>query len=214
MKFVKLIAGVLASFLIAASASAAVIYQNGTLLGTADAKEIDPSALLSNSFTVSSLSRLTEATVGLWSFSDPTQLTWSIGRTPFASDLASGTSALSNVFVFTNQFRYNVYLSSFALDLTVGIGDYWLTLIDGSDSTGTAIFWDVNFGPSEARFRSATGEGGMDSEYFQISGDAAGDPDPDPDPGPAPVPEPASMALLAAGMIGFAASRRRARKAV
>lgn len=211
MKFLNLVAGVLASFVIAASGSAAVVYQNGTLNGAFSAESIGPDQAVSNSFSLSSASRLTSATIGLWTAPEtsPFVLTWSIGTSAFANNIGGGTTSLSNVFAFNNGF-FDIYLSSFGLDVTVGAGEYWLTLTDGLTNLGGRLFWDVNGGPSQAQFRNAQGTGMLnDSEYFMLEGVTATDPG----PGPNPVPEPASMMLLAVGMIGVAASRRRYHKA-
>lgn len=149
---------------------------------------------------------MTSATVGLWSLPGavPVSLGYSFGTTAFASDLAGGTATLSNSFLFHNG-RYDVFLSSFQVDLALGAGDYWFTLGDGRDSADGGLFWDINFGPSQAQFGNAGSNGSIDSEYFLLSDDATTAPD----PGTNPVPEPVSIALLAAGAIGFAASRRR-----
>ncbi|MDB5934235.1 MAG: hypothetical protein JWQ01_1579 [Massilia sp.] len=208
MKFLKLMAGVLASFAIAASGTAAVIYENGALNGTYDAESISPPQSVSNSFLISTAAHLTGATVGLWTApgTQPATLSFAFGTSAFASDLASGTTALSNVFAFNNG-GFDIYLSSFGVDLTLGAGEYWLTLGNGRNSAGGDLFWDINLGPSRAQFRVGNDSGDIDSEYFVLTGDNATDPGPGPNP--QPVPEPASMALLAAGVIGLTASRRR-----
>jgi hypothetical protein len=210
MKFLKLLAGVLASFAIAASGSAAEIYANGELNGTYGAQSISPPQSVSNSFLLSSAARVTGVTLGLWTGrgTQPATLSWSFGTSAFASDRATGAAALTNVIAFTNnEFEVDIYLSSFALDVTLGAGEYWLTLGNGINTSGGPLFWDINFGPSQAEFRNPTDSGVIDSEFFVLTGDDATDPGPGPNP--QPVPEPASMALLAAGVIGFAASRPR-----
>jgi hypothetical protein len=221
MKFFNILSGVLASFVIAASASAAVIYENGTLNGTYLGESISPPQAVSNSFVVSSPSQLTGVTLGLWSpvGTQPATLSYAFGTSPFVGDLASGTAALSNVFVFTNQLGFDIYLSSFAVDLTLGAGEYWLTLGEGRNTVGGLLFWDTNFdGLSQAQFRNDQAGGELEnSQYFLLTGVAANDPGPGgggPGPNPNPVPEPGSLMLLAAGMIGVAASRRRRSAAV
>jgi hypothetical protein len=206
MKYLKLLSGVLASFAFAASASAAVIYENGSLNGTFNADSISPPQMISDSFTTSSPAKLTGVTLGLWTQpgSQPATLNYSFGTVPFAMDIASGSATLSNVFAFNNG-SFDVYLSSFVVDVTLGAGDYWLTLGDGLDTLGGPIFWDINFGPSQSFYRQDFPPVPTDSHYFVLNGDVTTGPGPNPQP----VPEPASLLLLAAGMIGIAASRRR-----
>ncbi|MES2758349.1 MAG: PEP-CTERM sorting domain-containing protein [Pseudomonadota bacterium] len=209
MKLFKLIATVLASFVIASTGSAAEIYQNGSLNGTFNADSITPPQSVSDSFIVSSAARVTAATIGLWTAPGtlPATLSYSFGTSAFASDRGFGTTALTSVYAFTNNFGLDVYLSSFAVDATFAAGEYWLTLGNGFNDAGGSIFWDINFGPSQSQFSNSGGTGSIDSHYFLLTGDATTDPDPDPNP--QPVPEPASLMLLAAGIIGVAASRRR-----
>lgn len=207
MKFFKLIATVLASFAIAASGSAAVIYENGSLNGTFNADSITPPQSVSDSFVVSSAARVTSATVGLWTAPGtvPATLSYSFGTSAFGSDRGFGSAVLTNVFAFSNRFGLDVYLSSFAVDATFAAGEYWLTLGNGFNDAGGSIFWDINFGPSQSQFDNGGSSGFIDSHYFVLNGDGTTDPDPNPQP----VPEPASLMLLAAGIIGVAASRRR-----
>ncbi|WP_426173188.1 PEP-CTERM sorting domain-containing protein [Massilia sp. TWR1-2-2] len=210
MKFIKILCGVLASLVIAVSASAAIIYENGSLNGTYLAQSISPPQTVSNSFTISSATQVTGVTLGLWTLRGtlPATLDYSFGTSAFAADLPGGSTLLTNVFAFNNG-QFDVYLSSFAVNLTVGAGEYWLTLGNGRNNANAEIFWDTNFdGLSRAQYRNDVDAGPLEnSQYFQLTGGAATDPGPGPNP--QPVPEPGSLMLSAAGMIGVAASRRR-----
>ncbi len=217
MKYLKLLSGVLASFVIAVSASAAVVYQNGDLNGTFNADSISPPQMVTDSFALASAAKLTSVTLGLWTQpgTQPSTLSYSFGTMPFAMDIASGSASLSNTFAFTTVIRsesFDVYISSFDVNVTLGAGNFWLTLGDGLNNLGGPIFWDINFGPSDSFFRTDGAPQSTDSHYFVLNGDVTTDPGPGPGgpgPNPQPVPEPASLVLLAAGMIGIAASRRR-----
>jgi hypothetical protein len=209
MKFIKILCGVLSSLVIAVSASAAIIYENGSLNGTYVAPSISPPQSVSNSFTISSAAQVTGVTLGVWTPSGtlPATLSYSFGTSAFAADLASGSTVLTNVLASING-PFDVYLSSFAVNLTVGVGEYWLTLGSGRNNVNGEIFWDTNFdGLSRAEYRNDADAGPLEnSQYFLLNGVAATDPGPGPNP--LPVPEPGSLMLLAAGIIGVAAARR------
>jgi hypothetical protein len=209
MKFFRILCGLLASYVIAVSASAAIIYENGSLNGTYVAPSISPPQTVSNSFLISSAAQVTSVTLGIWTLQQtlPATLSYSFGRSAFATDLVSGSTVLNNVFAFNNG-RFDVYLSSFAVDLTVGAGEYWLTLGNGRNNANGEIFWDTNFdGLSRAQYRNDADSDLLEnSQYFLLTGVPATDPGPGPNP--QPVPEPGSLILLAVGVIGVAASRR------
>jgi hypothetical protein len=209
MKIVKLLAAALGSLVFACAASAAVVYENGALDGTFQAAQISPPQTLSDSFSLLNQTILTKATLGLWSPSNthPESLTWSIGASPFGSELGAGAATLSSAPV-AGYSQFDVYLATFDLNVTLAAGDYWLTLSDGASTGGAPLGWDINFGPSLAFYRNNGGSGDADSEYFKLEGSEVTG------PGPAPVPEPASLAIFAAGLICVAAVRRRVARAV
>src|ERR1700722_11740812 len=83
-----------ACLMIAGQAKAQLIYDDGAASGTINAWNISPDWSVSDSFTVSSPTTLASAQAGLWvgSGTTLTNLQWSIGTTPFASDISFGNA--------------------------------------------------------------------------------------------------------------------------
>lgn len=206
MKAYHALAVALSSLVLCSYANADVIYENGNFSGADQGATISSPQFISDSFTVSAKANLTTATVGLWTAegSSPVSLTWSISKSAFGTDIASGTATLSN----SQQIDYGdaeVFLSSFNLGTTLGAGTYYFTLGNATSTSGDSVGWDVNFGPSKAFYKNDTDPSTpTDSEYFKLEGNLVSDTG-----GGTPLPEPASLAIFGAGLLGVAAVRRR-----
>jgi hypothetical protein len=209
MKFVKILAAALGSLVVACSAFAGVVYENGAFDGTFQGAQISPSQIVSDSFSLANATTLTRVTVGLWapSNSTPVSLSWSIGSSVFGNEYGTGAALLSSTPVL-EYASFDVYLATFDLTVALPGGDFWLTLSDGVSAGGASLGWDINFASSLAYYRNIDDSGTTDSEYFKLEGTQVTG------PGPSPVPEPASLAIFAAGLVCAAVARRRVTRAV
>jgi len=188
------LAAVLCLFM-AAPALADTLYSNGPINGTLGFYVFQGGCQVSDSFTPGGASNLTGAQIGVWIIppQTPTSVDWSIGTTPFGSDISSGTaSILSNTLTGgLGAGYYPLAEDDFALSGTLAAGTYYLTL--GNFASG---YWDQNSGPSAAYY---TGGGQLPSESFQLYGSLDG----------AVTPEPASLVLLSSGILIFAGFMRK-----
>jgi hypothetical protein len=205
MKRANLSLPALALLLVAGAgpARAELLYDNGPIDPRGGGLEIAGPSVVSDPFTLWHASTLTAAQVELvvYAGSEPTALQWSIGTSPFGSDVAWGAAALANSFYRNVNSLFDLYQSTFSLGgATVRQGNYWLTL-QGASSTNSVdptwtVYWDTNSASTSARQSIAGPDDGhpAPAESFRIHG-AATD---------AFAPEPAGVTLLGIGLAGLA----------
>jgi hypothetical protein len=185
-----------------ASASAAVLYDNGPINGNIDSFTLNFGYALADSFTLSQTSTVTGVNFGVWAIPDDTMssIDWGITSTPDTFPI-NGTASVSNSPAGSNGFGYNLLEESFSTgSIVLGPGTYFLALQNAVATNGDPIYWDQNDGPSVAwhttlGYLSDGGCGGLGqsgqgtcSESFQILGTTSA------------VPLPAALPLLAGGL--------------
>ena len=153
---------------------------------------------------------LLASSIGVWEFPGDTTLSvdWAVGLTEYGSEIAHGTASVTDSFISTNGFGYNVdTLTATGLNVPeLGGVAYWLSLQNAVVSSGDPVFWDENSGagcrsngcPSSA---SESSVGTIPSEAFTINTSGGG--------GGGTTPEPSSIMLFGSGILGLAGVLRR-----
>jgi hypothetical protein len=184
-------------------ASASTLYNNTTAssyLSGADSFEVGFS--ITDSFTLSSASTITDATFASWTpLGDTlTSIQWAIATAPFGgTTLDSGTQLDPYTSTVTADVDgiYSIDLNDISIgSLSLAAGTYWLQLSDATASDGGLAFWDISYGPSAA-YVDNRGDRQIPSETFTIQGNAS------------VTPEPSSFLLLGSGLVGLASMIRR-----
>ena len=178
-------------------------YSNGPINGNTDAWTINFGYVVSDTFVQpAGDTTATGFSVGVWEFPGDTVLSvdWSIGTSEYGGDVASGTASVTDTFVSTNGFGYNIDVLSANISASGlnGGSTYWLSLQNAVVSTGDPVFWDENSGPSQA---SESSVGTIPSEAFTINTSGGG--------GGGTTPEPSSIMLFGSGILGLAGVLRR-----
>jgi PEP-CTERM motif len=192
------------------------LYDNGPSNGTTNAWTINFGYSVSDSAKVANISRsnVKNNNIVYWDPSRTDVLTGvdtQFGTTPFGSDLYSGTSSsVTNTFLGTNQYGYNLFEATYAInggvDLSPGTS-FYVTLSNACTTSGcsvsTPISWDENSGigctsPGCPSTAYASGIGSIPSEAFTLTGQAGGT-----------TPEPSSIMLFGSGVLGLAGVLRR-----
>ena len=182
-------------------------YENGPINGTTDAWTINFGYVVSDTFTLGSAQTVTGVSFGVWEFPGDTMQTVDYTITSTENGVGVGlTVNVSDKFISSNQYGYNVDLISFnSGGVPLGAGTYWLNLYNATVASGDPVYWDENSGagcksggcPSQA---SESAVGTIPSEAFTIStsGSTSGS-----------TPEPSSIMLFGSGILGLAGVLRR-----
>jgi hypothetical protein len=190
-----------------APAMAGTLYSNGAYNGTTDAWTINFGFTVSDSYSLSGGTSIPGMEIVYWDASSTDLLTtvdYQFGSSSF-SGTTHTTAPVTNTFISTNQFGYNLYRADMAVsnaDFTGANG--FVTLGNACSTSGCSvsnpIYWDENSGPSLAYENTL---GSIPSEAFTLNGCGGGL-----DCGP-PVPEPSSILLFGSGILGLAGVLRR-----
>ena len=178
-------------------AMADTLYNNGPYNGTADAWTINFGFSVSDSFTVPTNSPIADLHIVYWDASSTDLLTtvdMAIGSTSFGGTPQTLTG-VTNVFLGTNQFGYNLYAAWYSFASIPWSGAGYVTLSNACSTSGCSvsnpIYWDENSGPSTAYENTL---GSIPSEAFTLTGTTCC----------GPVPEPSSIMLFGSGILGLA----------
>ncbi len=193
---------------LAAIPALADTYDNGPINGTTDAWTINFGYVVSDTFTLGSASTVQGVSFGAWEFPGDTMST--VDYTITSTENGTGVGLTVNVtdkFISTNQFGYNIDLISFNTGgVPLSAGTYWLNLYNATVPSGDPVFWDENSGtgckgsgcPSSA---SESAVGTIPSEAFTITYSTGGT--------SGTTPEPSSIMLFGSGILGLAGVLRR-----
>ncbi|MGB8885746.1 MAG: PEP-CTERM sorting domain-containing protein [Candidatus Korobacteraceae bacterium] len=217
----------LALSVVPASAQLLNLYDNGPVNGQVAGWQINSGFSVSDSFTVSTGSNdsqingagppatrvggeLENVTFSAWvSPGDTlTSVGVQIGTSAFDNSLFDGMVSLTQASCLTNNFGFDVCTETGNFNgPTLANGNYWLTLSNATDTSGSPVLWDENSGvgcqssgcPSQGQ---ASGIGSIPSESFDLSGTTVAG---------GSTPEPGTLALLGTGVGGLAVLLRRKR---
>ena len=199
---------ILCLLLAVAPAMADTLYSNGPFDGNTWAWPINFGFSVSDSFEVPPYSNIMYLDFVYFKVPGTGPLAtvdMAIGSTPFGTDGFFGTlTDVSNTYLGTNQFGYEVFQAEFWVGFIPWSGDGFITLSNASESYG-GVYWDQNSGigcpsPGCPSTAYASDVGSIPSESFTLTGWGGGW---------GTTPEPSSILLFGSGILGLAGVLRR-----
>jgi hypothetical protein len=186
-------------------AMADTLYSNGAYNGTNDAWTINFGFAVSDSFNVPTNSSIEDLHIVYWDASSSDLLTtvdMALGSSSFGGTPMT-LSGVTNTFLSTNQFGYNLYQADYSFANQAWSGAGYVTLSNACSTSGCSvsnpIYWDENSGSSTAYENTL---GSIPSEAFTLTGSSSGG-------GSGTTPEPSSIMLFGSGVLGLAGVLRR-----
>jgi hypothetical protein len=191
------------------------VYDNGPVNGEVDAWTINLGFAVSDTFHLSSGATLTGLDFWAWlePFDTATSVEVAIGTGGyFTNDVMDTTVSLTQSNCFSNNFGLDVcneHANFFGLNLTLGAGNYYLTLENAATVEGEPVYWDENSGigcmsngcPSSAQENTL---GTVPSEAFTLSQQVSTT-----STSSTSTPESSSIMLFGSGILGLAGVLRR-----
>lgn len=196
--------------LIASTASAQIVYENGPINGQENAWTINFGFALGDSFVVSG----TNSTIGGFAFGawlTPGDVLQS-AELSITSEVLGGTTyfdqdinfTASGCFLNSDNFQVCTETGQFT-PFSLSAGTYWVNLQNAVSAGGNPVFWDQNEGvgcdsPGCPSIGSEGAPGTIPSEAFSVLGTSGGG---------GTTPEPGSLLLFASGIVASATVLRR-----
>lgn len=165
-------------------AAAQTLYDNGPTNGNAWAWDISYRAIVSSTFNLGGdYATISGASFAMWLYPNDTLLSAELLIT--SEEFGGGTVYFDQTVTFTqvgcissNQYGYTVCQESTGLNVPrLNAGTYWLSLRNAKTNDGDPIYWDQNYGPSDAIQCCANYEvethavGTIPSESFTVLGE-------------------------------------------
>lgn len=207
-------------FSVAISAWGTTLYSSGPISGTTRGDATSPPWSLSQPFTISTPSIVTDlSNVGIWIDNDFdatsytfASLTWTISTSADGGGIIDATDTVTSpesstqltpVDDYGESGNFDVYNMSFSVpDVSLAAGTYYLTFNNGttncncSGNAPYALYWDEN-GSTGGEAYFSGGPDFASGWSFQVDGSSASS-----------VPEPGSMILLGAGLAALGVQKK------